>query len=62
MTVTAMLLVGIAIAVLLYIVVQRLDRIIILQTERRKEHLDALNRHRQSAKSGPPKRDRKGRR
>ena len=46
MTVTAMLLVGIAIAVLLYIVVQRLDRIIILQTERRKEHLDALNRHR----------------
>ena len=51
MTVTAMLLVGIAIAVLLYIVVQRLDRIIILQTERRKEHLDALNRHRQSAKS-----------
>ena len=30
MTVTAMLLVGIAIAVLLYIVVQRLDRIIIL--------------------------------
>jgi hypothetical protein len=32
---TAMLLVGIAIAVLLYIVVQRLDRIIILQTEQR---------------------------
>lgn len=42
---TAILLIGIAIAVLLYIVVQRLDRIIILQTEQRDlqmTHRDAL--------------------
>jgi hypothetical protein len=35
MTMTAMLLIGIAIAVLLYIVLQRLDRIISLQSEGR---------------------------
>jgi hypothetical protein len=38
MTMIAMLLVGIAIAVLLYIVVQRLDRIITLQLQHQEQH------------------------
>jgi hypothetical protein len=43
MTMTAMLLIAIAIAVLLYIVVQRLDRIIALQTEQQDLQTDQRN-------------------